>query len=150
MSREALQAQMAAVEQAAFAPQQLKPLRIEVPSSGIHYAFEKLYANQPDEDASFSIPYTSGLGAGFGQAIALLGTALFWAGLWLAWRGEGPVYGRRALMVAGGGLVLLLVPTGYLQTSPIPPLLLSLLALLGATAYYGRDRLSLLTGRWGR
>lgn len=140
MSRDALQAEMAAINRAASAPQQLQPLQIEVPSAGVHYAFEKLYANQAKEEASFSIPYTSDLGAAFGQAAALLGTALFWAGLWLAWRREGPLTGGRALALAGAGLVLLLVPIGYLQISATAPLLLSLLALLAATGHHWRDR----------
>jgi hypothetical protein len=147
MTRETMQAEMAAMDRAATMPQQLQPLQIDVPSSGIHYAFEKLYANQAEEDASFSIPYTSDFGAAFGQAIALLGAALFWTGLWLAWRRSGPVTGRRALALAGGGLTLLLIPIGYLQTSVTPPLLLSAAVLLGALATLTRERLSLLPGR---
>ena len=147
MTREAMQAEMAGMDRAAFTPQQLQPLQIDVPSSGIHYAFEKLYANQAEEDAAFSIPYTSDLGAAFGQAIALLGTALFWTGLWMAWRREGPLTRRRALALAGGGLVLLLGPIGYLQTSATPPLLLSLAALIGAAAHAARDRLGAFAGR---
>ncbi len=112
----------------------------------MHYAFEKLYANQPEEDASFSIPYTSNLGAVFGQAAALLGTALFWTGLWLAWRREGPLSGHRALALAGAGLALLLAPIGYLQISATAPLILSLLVLVGAWAQYRRGRLSAVVG----
>jgi hypothetical protein len=37
--------------------QMVQPLRIAVPAVGVHFAFEKLYANQSDEDASFSIRY---------------------------------------------------------------------------------------------
>ena len=54
MTREAMQAEMAAVDRAATVPQQLQPLQIDVPSSGIHYAFEKLYANQAENEASSS------------------------------------------------------------------------------------------------
>ncbi len=147
MTREAMQAEMAAVDRAASVPQQMQPLQIDVPSSGIHYAFEKLYANQAEEDASFSIPYTSDFGAAFGQTIALLGTALFWTGLWLAWRRAGPVTGRRALALAGGGLILLLIPIGYLQTSATPPLILSAAVLMGALATLTRNRLSFFPGR---
>jgi hypothetical protein len=142
MSRDALQAEMAAINRAASAPQQLQPLQIEVPSAGVHYAFEKLYANQAKEEASFSIPYTSDLGAAFGQAAALLGTALFWTGLWLAWRREGPLTRGRALTLAGVGLVLLLVPIGYLQISATAPLILSFLSLLAAAGHHWRDRLT--------
>ena len=34
-------------------------LRISVPVSGVHYRFEKLYANQSDVEAWFAIPYAS-------------------------------------------------------------------------------------------
>ena len=141
MTREAMQAEMAAAERVARAPRQLQPIRIEVPNTGIHYAFEKLYANQAEEDAWFSIPYTSGLGSAFGQAIVLVGTALFWTGLWFAWRREAPLAGGPALALAGSGLILLLVPIGYLQTSLAPPLILSLLALMVAAAHIRRDRI---------
>ena len=134
MNQQAMQAEMDAVNRGSFAPQQLRPLHIEVPSSGIHYAFEKLYANQSEEDASFSIPYASDLGVALGQAVALTGTAIFWAGLYLAWRRAGPLTGRPALGMAAGGLILLLLPIGYLQTSLTPPLVFSLFALLGAGA----------------
>ncbi len=142
MSRDALQAEMDAVERVAHTPQQLQPLQIQVPSSGVHFALEKLYANQADEAASVSIPYTSDFGATLGQAIALLGTALFWAGLWAAWRDEAPLGRRGALALSGAGLLLLLLPVGYLQTSPMPPLALSLLALVAAAALLGRDRIA--------
>ena len=42
------------------AQQALEPLRITVPASGVHYAFEKLYANQSDHDARFSVPAVVG------------------------------------------------------------------------------------------
>jgi hypothetical protein len=147
LSQDALQAEMAAVERAANTRPQLQPIQIEVPSAGIHFALEKLYANQADEDASVSIPYTSDFGATLGQAVALLGTAFFWAGLWLAWRPVAPLSKRQALVIAGGGLFLLLVPIGYLQTSPTPPLVLSVLALVGAAAWYGRARVGFFRDR---
>jgi len=34
-------------------------LLITVPTSGAHYAFKKLYANQSDEPAWFEVPYRS-------------------------------------------------------------------------------------------
>jgi hypothetical protein len=147
MSRDALAAELASVERASFTPQNLQPLQIQVPSAGVHFVLEKLYANQSDEDASVSIPFTSDFGATLGQAVALLGTALFWSGLWLAWRPQPPFDTRRALGVSAGGLVLLLVPIVYLQTSGAPPLVLSLLALLSAAAYTSKDRLGFLGSR---
>ncbi len=143
LTREAMQAGMD-VDRANFAPTPTQPLQIDVPSAGIHYAFEKLYANQAEEDASFSIPYTSNLGSAFGQSISLLGTALFWACIWMAWQRVGPLTPRRALPLAGGSLLLLLGPIGYLQTSALPPLVLSALVLVAFAAYLARDRRRLL------
>ena len=39
------------------------PLRITVPTSGIHFAFEKLYANQSDHETRVQIPYASRVGS---------------------------------------------------------------------------------------
>ena len=142
MSREAMRAGMSLDRSPA--PQQLAPLEIEVPSAGVHFAFEKLYANQAEDDAFFSIPYTSGTGATIGHAVSLLGTLLFWTGLWQAWRREPPLAGRLAL--AGTGLVMLLAPIGYLQTSAALPLVISALALVAFGAWQQRERLPFAPG----
>jgi hypothetical protein len=137
MTRAAMEHGMSAIDAQRSAVQ---PLQIEVPSAGIHFAFEKLYANQAEQDAAFSIPYTSNVGAAIGQAVALLGAVLLWGGCWMAWRRGGPINARAALGIAGVGLVLLLVPIAYLQTNPLPPLIVSAMALVGAALYRGRDR----------
>jgi len=142
VSRDALQAELAALDRARSGPRQLQPLQLEVPRAGVHFGLEKLYANQAEADASVSIPYTSDVGATLGQAVALLGTALFWTGLWLAWRRTGAISGARAIALSGCGLVLLLVPIGYLQTSPAPPLALSILGLISVAAWLGHNRLA--------
>jgi hypothetical protein len=139
-----LRAGMAGARDSAQGPQPTPPLQIQVPGSGIRYAFEKLYASQAEEDASFSIPYTSALGATLGQVVALVGTALFWVGIVFALRREGPLSGRAAIALAVLGLIVLLAPVGYLETNLTPPLVLSLMALLAAAAFYGRER----WGRW--
>jgi energy-converting hydrogenase Eha subunit C len=120
---------------------------IEVPTAGVHYAFEKLYANQAEDEATFSIPYASSFGATLGQALALLGTALFWSGIALALRGA-PLDRRVALGLAALGFAVLWIPLGYLQINPVPPLLLSLLALAGL-AFATRERWQALGGTQG-
>ncbi len=57
MSRDAMQAELGRMSKAAG--QVTAPLHIEVPVSGIRFAFDKLYANQSERPASFSIAYTS-------------------------------------------------------------------------------------------
>ena len=140
MSRDSLAAELEAVR----ATQPALPPVIEVPTAGVHYAFEKLYANQADDEATFSIPYASSFGATLGQALALLGTALFWAGIALALRGA-PFDRRISFGLAAVGFAVLWIPLGYLQTNPLPPLLLSLLALAGV-AFATRERWQRLGG----
>jgi hypothetical protein len=142
MTRDDMRAE--AADRAGLATTPLGPLKIDVPSAGIHYAFEKLYANQSDEAASFTIPYTSRLGAGLGQTVALLGTLLFWGGLWMAWRRRAGPELPVALAGAAAGMILLLVPAVYLQTSLAPPLLTSMLVLFAALFHLNRDRIALL------
>ena len=144
VTRDQLHAEMAAASRTNTTAQ-LAPLHIEVPTSGMHFSFEKLYANQSDEDASFSMPYTSRFGATLGQSVALLGTALFWAGLAIAFRKKGPLDTRQALGLAGFGALLLLLPVTYLQTSAMPPLVLSVIIAMGGAAFYGRDWLERTT-----
>lgn len=138
VSHEQLDAEMSAASRANVTPQ-LAPLHIEVPTSGMHFSFEKLYANQSADDAAFSMPYTSRLGATLGQALALLGTALFWLGIAIAVRRQGPLDTRQALALAFLGALLLLLPISYLQTSAAPPLVLSVLFVMSGVAFYGRD-----------
>ena len=141
MSRASVEQEFEAVR----APQPTQTPVIEVPIAGVHYAFEKLYANQAEDEAAFSIPYASTFGATLGQALALLGTALFWSGIALALRGA-PLDRRASLGLAALGVVVLWIPLGYLQTNPLPPLLLSLFALIGGVGFATRERWQTLGG----
>ncbi len=96
-----------------------QPLRITVPTQGIRFSFEKLYANQSPEAASFSIGYVSG---GVNR-IALLVSAVGAVLLWIAIMAIGS---RRMRLSRNGtiasialGVVLLIVSIGYLGTSPV-------------------------------
>jgi hypothetical protein len=62
----------------------------------------------------------------------------------MAWRRVGALTPRRALPLASASLLLLLGPIGYLQTSALPPLVLSAGVLLAAAAYLARGRRRLL------
>lgn len=87
--------------------QAIEPLRIRVPAAGMHYAFEKLYANQGGEEAWFSLTYASAAGAKVGTLLSLLGALLLLAGV-LGWlRGDSPAWQRTALALAGSGALLL-------------------------------------------
>jgi hypothetical protein len=123
VSGDEMKAALAARAQNAVLP----PLRIDVPTSGVRYTFNKIYANRSEQAAAFSISYNSRGGAWLARLMALIGTALFWLGLVLL-----PAWSRRrvasALAIGGGALVLLAV--GSFGVSLAWPLLFSL--LLGA------------------
>jgi hypothetical protein len=104
-----------------------EPLRIEVPAAGVRYAFSKLYANRAAEAARFSLPYSSRGGAWLARLLALAGTGLFWAGLFLlVWGGRRRV--GLALSVGGGALVL--AALSAVGVSAAWPLVASLLGLV--------------------
>ena len=75
--------EFAGVEKAASATQAIKPLRIVVPTSGIHFALEKLYANQSDQDTWFRVSYASEGGVFAGRMANLAGVALLWGGIFV-------------------------------------------------------------------
>jgi len=113
-----------------------QPLRITVPSQGIRFAFEKLYANQSGQEAWFELPYASPSGVILGHSISLAGTLLFWLGigLYLLRTARGVV----ALGTSASGLVLLVVAVGVYHVSARPMLWVSLVGLLAAAAFFGR------------
>jgi len=85
------------------------PLRIEVPKKGVHYRFEKLFANRGEEEARFSLHYTTaGARTGGGFLLALMVMVL---GAVIAGRaGVAPSLDRRKAtgLAAAAGAVLLL------------------------------------------
>ena len=60
-----------------------QPLRVQVPSRGTHYQFEKLYANQSKNLATFSLEYSSSLGNRTGQIMSGVGVVIIWLGILL-------------------------------------------------------------------
>ncbi len=123
--------------------QMVQPLRIAVPTVGVHYAFEKLYANQSDEDARFSISYVAGDGPA--QILGLLGLLLLGASFAARrWRPD-----LAAPLLLGGaaiGAVLLGFSTFYLGYWPATMLMLTLLAALGYALWRWRLRRNLESG----
>lgn len=117
-----------------LAQQPNHPLRIEVPASGVHFSFEKLYANQSDQAAAFSIPYSSAAGARLGQILALLGGALFWGGIGLGFAKLPAKIARAGFATAAAGLATAIGSIGYFATNPTPVLVLSALALTALLA----------------
>ena len=101
-----------------------------VPTQGIHFAFEKLYANQSKEDAEFSIPYASVTGDRISVFLSVLGALLLWGGIIVLVRRE-PRIGKN--LTAGAilaGVAMLGFAIGYLRTSPSIALWLSLIVVV--------------------
>jgi len=103
----------------------LPPLRIVVPTAGIRYSFTKIYANRSSEAAEFSVPYSSRGGAWFARVLAVLGTTLFWLGLWMLM--QQPLRRRQALAATLGGAALVLGAIGWFGVSTAWPVVWSLL-----------------------
>ena len=116
--------------------QAIQPLRLTVPTAGVHFGFEKLYANQSGQETWIELPYASPSGAILGHSISLAGTLLFWLGLGLYLR---RVVGRvAAASMSAVGLAVLIAAIGVYHVSATPTLWASLSVLLAALAFYGR------------
>lgn len=132
VQREDIEASVASAD-----AQMVQPLRIAVPTVGVHYAFEKLYANQSDEDAHFSIGYVSGERPA--QILSLLGVLLLVASLAaLRLRPDLPL--PPLLGAAAIGAVMLGFATLYLGYWPTTALTLALLAALGYALWRWNQR----------
>ncbi len=107
-------------------------LRIEVPTSGVRYSFDKLYANRSDEEASFALPYTSVGGVRLARLMGLGGTAVIWLGALLGVHRRLPR--RLAAMLAGLGAVLVGVSVISLGGGLTLPLVVSAVIALGLAA----------------
>ena len=88
-------------------------LPITVPTAGRRFAFEKLYANQSDEEAEFSVVYSSGMGSVVTSivmiALAALSLLPIFAGAM-----QGSKSARRWMKQGLGGVVGLGFAIGYL------------------------------------
>jgi hypothetical protein len=102
----------------------VEPLRITVPTTGLHFAFEKLYANQREERAGFSLGFASGAAAGLGRALSLIGALLLWAGVVIILKPQPRLLGRDAAIVMAAAGALVLGTAIWLNISLIPAFVL--------------------------
>jgi hypothetical protein len=103
-----------------------QPLKIVVPSRGVQFSFEKLYANQSLEDAVFSLRYVSSDANHLGLLLSGLGTVLLWLGI-VGLASRHVRLGRRgAVSSVVAGAALLIATIGFLGTSAVPASGLSL------------------------
>ena len=120
--------------------QVIEPLRLTVPTSGLHFAFKKLYANQSAaEPAEFELPYVSEVGTRAGGWLSLLGTVLFWLALLaLIFRRRFPVKPRTALLALAASLALTVFMIEHYHLSAAPSIALSAIAVLALGTWFGR------------
>ncbi|MFQ5972253.1 MAG: hypothetical protein ACE5Q3_07950, partial [Alphaproteobacteria bacterium] len=124
----------------AYQTQMGQPLRIIVPTQGIQFGFEKLYANQSPEEAQFAIRYVSADANQLGLLLSVVGTVLLWIGVigLASRRVRVPRLGTGAAIVAG--VALLAVTIGYLGTSPVLASALALIIAAMLAARLGFER----------
>ncbi len=121
-----------------------EPLRLSVPTQGVHFSFEKLYANQSPRPAGFSMGYTSMEGNRLGLAASLLGVVVLWIAIVAigGYHERVPRAAAVALLVVGVASVVAAI--GYMGTDPAPAAALALVVAaaigiwLGARRYAGR------------
>jgi hypothetical protein len=101
--------------------------RIHVPSAGVHFAFEMLYANHGDNEGRVRLPYASRAGVTLAHLVCLFGVWLLYAALRFV-REKRTRIGALSL-----GALLVLVPIVVYGVSPLPALLLG--SALGAVTY---------------
>lgn len=156
VSREDVARQLTRADGDRGAIQAIDPLRISVPTAGVHYAFEKLYANQSDQEAWIALPYASAAGAVVGRLASAFGALLFWIGLGVFFRPDPrlpQLPARVSLGAAGAGVLIVLVCVGVYHVGQVPALLVSLVVMAGTAATYGRRMIELrgrVVGEGGR
>ena len=123
-----MKAALGELSERASSPNVIGPLHITVPSTGVHYAFRKLYANQGDVEAFASVPYTTASGTALGQLVSLLATGLIWFGGWLFVTKSEKLHQRGQIAVIAGGSLLLVLAVGVYHVSAAPSLFASLIA----------------------
>ena len=118
----------------------IEPLKINVPTSGIHFAFEKIYANQSDQDAWFSISYTSGTGGLITLLLTLAGTIMAWIAI-LGILIKGPKQVNLPFLSAVGisGIIIVFVGINSFGAGYLPSIIVSAGFLLwGGYQFKGR------------
>ena len=107
-----------------------QPLRIEVPTQGIHFGFAKLYANQGVDDPGFAIRYVALELNRLGWLLSAVGALLIWLGIIALWTRR--VQPRHWLLVVLFllGAVLVLGSIAYLQASTLPASIISVTSAL--------------------
>ena len=130
-----------------------EPLHIELPAQGLLYRFAKLYANQSEEDAHFTLRYVH-RSAGFaGLWISLLAAAAVWLGIAMLGIGAAPQTTDESKInqlhslppvvpwaLITSGAILIVISISLLGASMTPPSVLSLVIATTLAGWQARKR----------
>ena len=117
-----------------------QPLRIVVPTQGIRFAFEKLYADQSSDEAEFTIRYVSEDANSVGLALSAAGAVLLWIGV-VAIGGRRLRLNRAATIACvASGAALVALSIGYLGADPLLASGVALLIAVALAAWWGVER----------
>lgn len=108
------------------------PMRVNVPTQGILFSFEKLYANQSGEVAAFTIRYASASGNRIGIIVSLLGIILIWIGIFALRTAKIKSPQQTAMAFIGSGSLFLMIAIGYFKAEV---LIASYAAIFGGIVY---------------
>jgi hypothetical protein len=142
LGQKVIEAEMNSVVQGQYITNQTTqnaPLNLAVPTSGVRYSFEKLYANQADEDAYFAVPYTARGGRYLLDLLMIGATLLTSFGIYNLATQRGVAI-RSSLATTACGAGLLAVGALYLGASITWPLTLSVIMVFVGTGGYFVNR----------
>jgi len=115
-------------------PSGVLPLQIEVPRRGVHFQFEKLFANRGEERSRFSIRYTTAAAGTSGGGLLVLGV-LALAVVFASWLGLGRKLSTGACAaLALTGMATVVFSTWFLGASLVWAAAAAAAAALGLTA----------------
>jgi hypothetical protein len=117
-----------------------EPLHIELPTQGMLYSFAKLYANQAEEDAYFTLRYVHQRASFVGLWISLLASAAMWAGIILIGLKNVAVPRYLPFTLFAGGSLLLTLSVTLLGVSTTPVSVLSLVVAIAVVGWIGWQR----------
>lgn len=119
-------------------------MQVQVPMTGVRFAFDKLYANQSDGQVGFTLPYASTWGGRFAWWLSFLGTLALVVGAGVHVVADHKVPARVAM---GGGAAALVWTLGYLELGYGGAITVVVLGILGAVGWLAWSAMGAWRGR---
>ncbi len=105
---------------------------LTIPSQGIHYAFNRLYANQVQDPTHFSIYYASEFGYKMAERISVISVILIWIGLIALRFSKPPLNQSTAYTILVIGVISLAFTLIFLHADSLLP---TIVAVVGSLVY---------------